>query len=311
MECRFSRVLLLVQQFYNGAEEGLQDHIFLKELSPGWPLQYAFPKAISRIPCKQRPEIVFLKGKILKGLCTQETEGLCPARDGGMEEALLFFFWWLMKIFHQSLLHLFMENIRLQDHAGQISLPVRLQDHKHCGRSPRNAHSRAYLPSSGLSTVRPLTSWISCQRGGERVDGKGEGAEDLGMKQSARGSSKLLPATWQRDAGKWAASPTDSNLSASSACTQHTSPAKHRELWLCIPIHVFCNLRHSSSLPVQTRASALWAVSWAAGWSTMTASGRWTPEVLQQHHPSCCSTLCLCSVTIFSPSSVHFIVMLG
>lgn len=48
----FSRVLLLVQQVYSGAEEGVQDHIFLKELCLGWALQYAFPKAISRVPCK-------------------------------------------------------------------------------------------------------------------------------------------------------------------------------------------------------------------------------------------------------------------
>lgn len=70
MKCRFSKVPLLVQQVYSGGKEGLQDHVFLKELCPGWALQYAFPKAISHVPCKRWAEIVFLKGKMLKGLHT-------------------------------------------------------------------------------------------------------------------------------------------------------------------------------------------------------------------------------------------------
>lgn len=53
MAGRFSRVHLLVQQHYTGAEEDLRDHISLEELCPGWALQYDFPKAISCVPFKQ------------------------------------------------------------------------------------------------------------------------------------------------------------------------------------------------------------------------------------------------------------------
>lgn len=79
-----------------------------------------------------------------------------------------------------------MENIRWWDCAGQISLPVRLQDQKHSGRSPRNAHSGVYLPSSGLSQACPLTSWISCRELGKRVDGEGA-RETLKMEQKMLG----------------------------------------------------------------------------------------------------------------------------
>lgn len=215
---------------------------------------------------------------------------------------LCFFFWWLMKMFHQPLLHLLMENIRLWDCACQISLPVRLQDQKHSGRSPRNAHNRAYLPSSGLSTVCPLTSWISCRGDGERVDGEGEGAEDAGDQTKCR-REQGAPAHYMTDrCSKWAALSTDSNLAASSACTRHTSSAKQWRIMAVhfIPIHVFCSLRHASPLPGWTRASALRAETWAVGRGTMTPPGRWTPEALPQHHLCCCSALCLHSVTSFS-----------
>lgn len=184
------------------------------------------------------------------------------------------------------------------DHAGQISLPVRLQDQKHSGRGPRNAHSRAYLLSSGLSTVCPLTSWISCRGDGEGVYEEGERAEDAGdqtkyrreqgalshyVTDRCRQVSRLIH--WQQPGCILCLHPTHFLCKAWRIMAVHF-----------IPIHIFYSLRDASSLPVWSRARA---VSWDVGRSTMTAPGRWTPEVLPQHHPSCCSALCLHSVTTF------------
>lgn len=51
------------------------------------PFQKQFPVS----PANGDQKLSFSKAKCL-GLFTQETDGLCAARDGGMEEALLFFF---------------------------------------------------------------------------------------------------------------------------------------------------------------------------------------------------------------------------
>lgn len=206
-----------------------------------------------------------------------------------------------MKRFHQPLLHLFMENIILWDHAGQISLPVRIQDQKHSGRSPKNAHSRAYLPSSGLSTVCPLTSWISCRGDGERVDGKDEGTEDAGDQIKCRRGQGAL-ACYMTDRCRQVSCLIHWQQPGCILClhpAHFLSKAQRIMAVHFISIHVFYTLRRANSLPLKTRASALRAVSWAVGRSTMTAPGRWTPDVLPQHHLSWCSALCLHSVTSF------------
>jgi len=53
MAGRFSRVPLLVERVYNGAEEDLQDQISPEELCGGWALECAFPKVIPCVPCNQ------------------------------------------------------------------------------------------------------------------------------------------------------------------------------------------------------------------------------------------------------------------
>lgn len=104
----------------------------------------------------------------------------------------------------------------------------------------------------------------------------------LGIKESARGSRKLLPATWRTDAGKWAASPTDSNLAASSACTRYTSSAKHRELWLCISsssmFSVVWGMPALCQCELEPVHSELWAELWAG-----------VPWLLQPGEPLRCS----------------------
>lgn len=158
-------VPLLVQWLYNGTEEGLQEHASLEKLCPDWSLQCAYPKATSQVTCKQ-PDIVFLKGKMSsRPAHTRNRRSLCS--QGWRDGRDLAFSWWLMKMFRRPRLHPSMENIRRWGCAGQISLPVRLQNQKHSGRGPRNAHSRAYLPSPGLSPGCPLTSWISRWRLGK------------------------------------------------------------------------------------------------------------------------------------------------
>lgn len=136
-----------------------------------------------------------------------------------------------------------------------------------CGRGPRNAHSRAYLPSSGLSSS--VLSHDECS-----AKGMGNGCMErvreqkmLEIKESAGGSREVFPTTWQTDAGKWAASSIDSNLAASCACTWHTSSAKDRELWLCISSPSTFSIVWGMPAPCQCKLepvhSGLWAELWA------------------------------------------------
>lgn len=97
-------------------------------------------------------------------------------------------------MFHQPLLHLFMENIRLWDHAGQISLPVRLQDQNVAeAQEMLTAEHTCLLLVSLLSVL----SHDECS-----AKGMGNGCMErvreqkmLEIKESAGGSREVFPTT--------------------------------------------------------------------------------------------------------------------